>query len=48
MLGRAEERLARVQESYISQATSGWLESLERSSTQMKDYQVTKPRWIPC
>ncbi|KAF7719616.1 Uncharacterized protein PECH_003493 [Penicillium ucsense] len=38
MLGRTEERIARIQESYISQATSSWLESLERSLAQMKDY----------
>ncbi|KAH8434636.1 BAR domain protein [Aspergillus melleus] len=44
LLGRAEERLARVQESYISQTTSGWLESLERSSTQMKDYQTARKK----
>lgn len=40
VLGRTEERIARIQEGYISQATSSWLESLERSMTQMKDYQV--------
>lgn len=40
VIGRTEERIARVQEGYISQATSSWLESLERSLTQMKDYQV--------
>jgi len=39
--GRTEERIARIQERYIAQATSGWLESLERSLTQMKDYQVS-------
>lgn len=38
--GRAEERLARIQETYIAQATSSWLESLERSMTQLKEYQV--------
>lgn len=38
--GRTEERIARIQERYIAQATSSWLESLERSVTQMKDYQV--------
>jgi hypothetical protein len=40
VFGRAEERLARIQEAYIAQATSSWLESLERSLTQLKDYQV--------
>lgn len=38
--GRTEERLARVQESYIAQSNSSWLESLERALTQLKDYQV--------
>jgi hypothetical protein len=40
MFGRAEERIARVQETYISQATATYLESLERSLAQMKEYQV--------
>lgn len=40
VFGRTEERVARIQENYIAQATSSWLESLERSVTQMKDYQV--------
>ncbi|KAL5342963.1 hypothetical protein BJX70DRAFT_355290 [Aspergillus crustosus] len=44
MFGRAEERIARVQEGYISQATSSWLESLERSLTQLKDYQTARKR----
>jgi hypothetical protein len=39
-LGRANERLARVQETYIQSATSSWLEGLERSLIQMKEYQV--------
>lgn len=42
VFGRTEERIARIQESYITQATSSWLESLERSLTQMKDYQVSR------
>lgn len=32
--------MARIQDAYIAQATSSWLESLERSLAQMKDYQV--------
>lgn len=40
-MGRANESLARKQESYVSSATSCWLESLERSLAQMKEYQVT-------
>lgn len=38
--GRTHERVARIQESYVANATSSWLESLERSLTQMKEYQV--------
>lgn len=38
--GRTHERLARMQESYAGQATSTWLEALERSLAQMKEYQV--------
>jgi len=44
MFGRTEERIARIQESYITQATSSWLESLERSLTQMKDYQHARKK----
>ncbi|GES66912.1 BAR domain protein [Aspergillus terreus] len=44
MFGRAEERLARIQETYIAQATSSWLESLERSLAQMKDYQSARKK----
>ncbi|PYI10014.1 BAR domain protein [Aspergillus sclerotiicarbonarius CBS 121057] len=44
MLGRAEERLARLQDAYISQVSSGWLESLEHSLTQMKDYQTARKK----
>lgn len=42
--GRAEERLARIQETYIAQATSSWLESLERSMTQLKEYQSSRKK----
>ncbi|KAJ5134597.1 hypothetical protein N7448_000384 [Penicillium atrosanguineum] len=42
--GRTEERIARIQERYIAQATSSWLESLERSLTQMKDYQSARKK----
>ncbi|KAJ5795106.1 hypothetical protein N7457_001705 [Penicillium paradoxum] len=44
MFGRTEERIARIQESYIAQATSSWLESLERSLTQMKDLQHARKK----
>ena len=39
-LGRANERLARVQETYAQGATSSWLEGLDRGLIQMKEYQV--------
>jgi len=38
--GRANEDIARIQDNYVSAATSTWLESLERSIAQMKEYQV--------
>ncbi|KAJ5804000.1 uncharacterized protein N7518_000303 [Penicillium psychrosexuale] len=44
MFGRIEERIARIQENYIAQATSSWLESLERSLTQMKDLQHARKK----
>ncbi|KAJ5146316.1 uncharacterized protein N7515_000880 [Penicillium bovifimosum] len=44
MFGRTEERIARIQESYIAQATSSWLESLERSLTQLKDLQHARKK----
>ncbi|RHZ52321.1 BAR domain protein [Aspergillus thermomutatus] len=44
MFGRAEERIARVQESYISQANATYLESLERSLAQMKEYQAARKK----
>lgn len=39
-LGRTNERIGRVQETYVANATTSWLESLERSLAQMKEYQV--------
>ncbi|KIX10536.1 uncharacterized protein Z518_01619 [Rhinocladiella mackenziei CBS 650.93] len=44
MFGRTQERLARVQEAYIASATSCWLESLERSLVQLKEYQAARKR----
>jgi UDP-2,3-diacylglucosamine pyrophosphatase LpxH len=41
-LGRANERIARMQETYCANATSSWLESLERSLVQMKEYQKAR------
>jgi len=40
-MGRANERVGRIQESYVANATASWLESLERSLAQMKEYQVS-------
>lgn len=42
-MGRVNERIARIQESFTAHATTGWLESLERSLAQMKEYQVCMP-----
>lgn len=39
-MGRANDRIARFQEAYVANATSGWLESVERSLVMMKEYQV--------
>ena len=39
-MGRTNERIARIQETYVANATTNWLESLERSLAQMKEYQV--------
>lgn len=44
MFGRTQERLARTQETYIASATTGWLESLERSIVQLKEYQAARKR----
>ncbi|KAJ5689162.1 hypothetical protein N7462_003554 [Penicillium macrosclerotiorum] len=44
LFGRTEERIARIQESYIAQANSSWLESLARSMTQMKEYQQARKK----
>jgi hypothetical protein len=40
LMGRTNERVARLQEGYVANATTSWLESLERSLAQMKEYQV--------
>lgn len=39
-MGRANEGIARKQEVYLQTATATWLEGLERSLAQMKEYQV--------
>ena len=43
-LGRANERIARMQETYCANATSSWLESVERSQIQMKEYQAARKK----
>jgi hypothetical protein len=44
VLGRTEERLARTQETYIEAASTSWLDSLERSLVQMKEYQAARKK----
>lgn len=41
-MGRANDRMARHQETFAVNATGDWLESLERSLAQMKEYQVRR------
>ncbi|ORY71381.1 uncharacterized protein BCR38DRAFT_330921 [Pseudomassariella vexata] len=43
-MGRANERIAGIQESYVAHASNYWLESLERSLATMKEYQVGSAR----
>ena len=43
-LGRANERIARLQETYTANATGSWIESVERSLIQMKEYQAARKR----
>lgn len=43
-MGRANERIARLQETYCANATSSWLESVERSMIQMKEYQAARKK----
>lgn len=42
--GQTHENLARIQESYVSNASSTWLESLDRSLAQMKEYQTARKK----
>ncbi len=46
-MGRANERISAIQESYVGDATATWLESLERSLAMMKEYQVSHPGISP-
>ena len=43
-LGRANERMARMQETYVANGTSSWLESTERSLIQMKEYSAARKK----
>jgi BAR domain len=43
-MGQTNERLARIQETYVNKATESWLESLERSLAQMKEYQKARTK----
>ncbi|KAK2839276.1 hypothetical protein FQN49_006301 [Arthroderma sp. PD_2] len=42
--GRTNERISRIQEQYVVAATSSWLESLERSLNQLKEYQAARKK----
>ncbi|KAG5216583.1 Endophilin-A [Trichophyton interdigitale] len=42
--GRTNERISRIQEQYVAAATSSWLESLERSLNQLKEYQAARKK----
>ncbi|KAI9681779.1 MAG: hypothetical protein M1829_000524 [Trizodia sp. TS-e1964] len=43
-MGRAQERIGRAQEMFAANATTTWLESLERSLAQMKEYQSARKK----
>ncbi|KAK3326106.1 hypothetical protein B0H66DRAFT_147040 [Apodospora peruviana] len=43
-MGRANERVAAIQETFVSEATHTWLESLERSLAMMKEYQAARKK----
>ncbi|KAJ8110178.1 hypothetical protein ONZ43_g5941 [Nemania bipapillata] len=43
-MGRANERVAGIQESYVAHATSYWLEGLERSLAMMKEFQSARKK----
>ena len=45
-MGRTNERIGRIQETYVAEATTSWLESLERSMVQMKEYQVCQDGFL--
>ncbi|KAI1749684.1 BAR domain-containing protein [Xylaria castorea] len=43
-MGRANERIAGIQESYVAHATSSWLDGLERSLAMMREYQSARKK----
>ncbi|KAI0196782.1 BAR domain-containing protein [Xylaria flabelliformis] len=43
-MGRANERIAGIQESYVTHATSYWLDGLERSLAMMREYQSARKK----
>lgn len=44
MMGRTNDRIARLQETYVANTTSSWLESLERSLAMMREYQSARKK----
>lgn len=47
-MGSVNERISGIQEQYLAEATSTWLESLERSLAMMKEYQVSDSVHVCC
>lgn len=43
-MGRAQERVARAQETLLADSTGSWLESLERSTAQIKEYNSARKK----
>ncbi|KAL2022377.1 hypothetical protein VTK56DRAFT_5444 [Thermocarpiscus australiensis] len=43
-MGRANERISSIQEAFVAEATTTWLESLERSLAMMKEYQAARKK----
>ena len=43
-LGHANERVAVIQETFVAEATTTWLESLDRSVAMMKEYQAARKK----
>ncbi|KAK3308409.1 uncharacterized protein B0T15DRAFT_107370 [Chaetomium strumarium] len=43
-VGRANERISALQENFVCDATTCWLESLERSLAMMKEYQAARKK----